>query len=147
MNETVGATVATVVVLGIGLLLGVVFVLMLRRPGNWNTVEPPILAADRRAWQPVITRLYRGNQQQALAAFGADYATLGPAGYVPISQVWVEGSWGCGAFAIAALLILFVGLGLLIIAYLLIVKPAGTFTVTYQLQAPPQPSSPTFQQF
>ncbi len=64
-----------------------------------------------------------------------------------MSQVWAEGSWGCGAFLVALFLCIFL-VGILIFVYLIVVKPAGTLTVTYVLQMPPtmvqsQPYEPT----
>jgi hypothetical protein len=93
---------------------------------------------------PILSRTYRGNPAEAGALFTADAETLAPFGYVPVSQAYLPGSWGCGAFLLAALLILVVGLGLLVIAYLLIVKPPGTLTVTYQRRAPESPARQVF---
>jgi hypothetical protein len=78
-----------------------------------------------------LIRTYRGRQQaDAVAAFERDAAALGEEGYVPVSQSWAPGQWGCGAFLVA-LLLLFLLVGILIFIYLLIVKPEGTLTVTY----------------
>ncbi len=52
--------------------------------------------------------------------------------YWVAAQTWAPGQWSGRAFAIAIIAILLVGLGLLILAYMVIVKPAGTLTVTYQ---------------
>lgn len=60
-------------------------------------------------------------------------AMFAAAGYVPVSQSWAPGSWGCGAFLVA-LLLAFVLVGILVFIYMLLVKPAGTLTVTYQRQ-------------
>jgi hypothetical protein len=68
-----------------------------------------------------------------MAQFQADAALLAQQGYVPISQVYTPGSWGLGAFIIAVVLLLFL-VGILVLLYLLMVKPAGMLTVTYQLQ-------------
>jgi hypothetical protein len=85
--------------------------------------------------KPVIVRTYKGSQSGAAAAFQRDAQTLAAQGYHPVSQNWAQGSWGCGAFVIA--LILFIVLiGILIFIYMLIVKPAGTLTVTYEYRAP-----------
>lgn len=85
------------------------------------------------AGTPIVTRVYRGRPEQAMAMFLADAEIMARQGYVPISQVYTPGSWGVGAFIIA-LVLLFVVVGLLVLLYLLMVKPAGMLTVTYQLQ-------------
>jgi hypothetical protein len=88
------------------------------------------------ATKPVIVRTYHGTQGSATAAFRRDAEKLAQQGYVPMSQVWAPGSWGCGAFAIALLLCLLL-IGFLIFIYMLIVKPGGVLTVTYQYQGAP----------
>jgi hypothetical protein len=95
---------------------------------------------NRRVTQPLtIVRVYKGKQQaDANPAFAADAAQLANQGYFPSTQSWAQGQWGCGAWLIAALFILLLGFGLLIIAYMLIVKPAGTLTVTYEYRPPQQ---------
>jgi hypothetical protein len=55
-------------------------------------------------------------------------------GYFPTSQSWAPGSYGCGAFLIALLLCV-VFIGILVFVYMLIVKPDGTLSVTYELRA------------
>ena len=52
-------------------------------------------------------------------------------GYVPTSQTWTPGEYGCGSFLVALLLCLLV-IGILVFIYMLIVKPPGTLTVTYE---------------
>jgi hypothetical protein len=64
-----------------------------------------------------------------------DASYLAERGYVPSSQSWAAGQWGCGAFALALFLFIFL-IGLLIFIYMLIVSPDGTLTVTYVRQAP-----------
>jgi hypothetical protein len=84
--------------------------------------------------QQTIVKTYRGKQQEATAEFQADARKMAAMGYVPANQTWAAGSYGCGAF-IFALLLCFVLVGFLIFIYMLIVKPAGTLTVTYVLSA------------
>ena len=77
-------------------------------------------------------RVYRGRQQaDAVAAFRSDVDVLAPLGYVPTSQSWAAGQWGRGTFLVALVLTVVV-VGILILIYLLVVKPEGTLTVTYQ---------------
>ncbi len=83
---------------------------------------------------PVLVRVYQGSQSSATADFQRDSAYLAGHGYFPVSQSWAAGSWGCGAFLVALLLCL-VLVGFLIFVYMLVVKPGGTLTVTYQYRA------------
>lgn len=98
-----------------------------------------------------LVRTYQGKPDDAAQQAAVDAAALAASGYVEVSRIYAPGSWGCGAFLIAIALILVVGLGLLILAYLVIVKPDGTLTVTYarqvQFVAPPSYESPAFQRF
>jgi len=74
-----------------------------------------------------------------MADYQADAARLAAQGYFPISQSWAPGSYGCGAFLLALLLCV-VLIGILVFIYMLIVKPAGTLSVTYEFRAvPPRP--------
>lgn len=90
----------------------------------------------------VQVRTYKAKTQKLAAdAFTLDSGYMAARGYYPTSQSWAPGSWGAGAFIIALLLAIFI-IGILIFIYLLIVKPDGTLTVTYQLQrqAVPEPT-------
>ncbi len=81
-----------------------------------------------------IVKTYKGSQKKATAAFSADAAKMAAKGYYPTSQTWAQGSWGCGSFLVA--LLLCVGLiGIIVFIYMLLVKPAGTLTVTYELRS------------
>lgn len=82
----------------------------------------------------IIVRTYKGSQSGAASSFQRDAAKLAEQGYFPISQSWAQGSWSCGAF-IVALILCFVLVGILVFIYMLLVKPAGTLTVTYELRA------------
>lgn len=93
-------------------------------------------AATRTA---VVTRSYRGSAREAAEHFQRDAVELARQGYVPVSQIYTPGSWGCGAFLVALILFL-VLIGILIFIYMLIVKPAGVLIVTYEYRpanAPP----------
>lgn len=81
--------------------------------------------------QQVIVKTYKGNEQEAMKAFQADAAVLANQGYLPTVQTWAAGSWGCGSFVLAGLLC-FVGIGVLVFIYMMIVKPAGILSVTYE---------------
>ena len=87
--------------------------------------------ADRQA---ILVRVYRANQQaDALADFEHDAERLALDGYSPVTQSWAPGQWGCGAFLVALALCL-VLIGIVVFIYMLIVKPDGTLTVTYELR-------------
>ena len=85
--------------------------------------------------QQVMVKNYKGTQKSATKAFQKDAAKMSAMGYVPISQAWAPGSYGCGSFLLALILCVVV-VGLLIFIYMLIVKPPGVLTVTYQLRVP-----------
>ena len=78
-----------------------------------------------------IVKTYQGTHAKAIKLFQADALKLGYEGYFPTSQSYVPGSYGCGSFLFALLLCLVV-IGIFIFIYMLIVKPAGTLTVTYE---------------
>jgi hypothetical protein len=81
----------------------------------------------------VLVRVYRGSQAGATRTFQADATILGTQGYIPTSQTWAPGSYGCGSFLFALLLCLVI-IGVIIFVYMLLVKPPGTLTVTYELR-------------
>jgi hypothetical protein len=82
----------------------------------------------------VIVRRYIGSQDGAMETYQDDSAKMAAQGYFPTSQVWTPGEYGCGTFLLALLLCV-VLIGILIFIYMLIVKPSGTLTVTYELRA------------
>ena len=75
-------------------------------------------------------KTYRGTERSATNEFRRDAARMASRGLVPTSQTWAPGSYGAGSF-ILALLFCFLAIGFFVILYMLIVKPAGTLTVTY----------------
>jgi hypothetical protein len=85
-----------------------------------------------------MVKTYKGKQEKATSLFQSDAAKMAKQGYFPTSQNWAPGSWGFGSFLIAFLLCLIL-VGFLIFVYMLIVKPAGTLTVTYEKQVAEQP--------
>lgn len=86
----------------------------------------------RSALQQTIIKTYKGSQAVATAEYRQDAQRMAGQGYSPISQVWTAGTWGCGSFILALLLCLIL-IGFLVFIYMLIVKPAGSLTVTYTL--------------
>ncbi len=105
------------------------------RFSNW-----PCIARDdtkglnkKTSKQHTIIKTYRGNQKQATDAFQADILKMEAQGYYPVSQTWAPGSYGCGAFLLALILCLIL-VGILAFIYMIIVKPDGTLSVTYELR-------------
>lgn len=79
----------------------------------------------------ILVRTYRGNQRDAARLMQKDAGDLSQQGYRIVGQTYAPGGYSPAAFIVALLLCLFL-IGILIFAYMLIVKPAGTLTVTYQ---------------
>lgn len=102
-------------------------------PPNSPGKEPNPIKPDERNNQKVIIRTYTGNQDTATSLFQSDSVKMSSENYFPTSQCWTPGSYGCGSFIIAALLC-FIIIGILAFIYMLIVKPDGTLTVTYEFR-------------
>ena len=90
--------------------------------------------------QQIVVKTYRGTEAEATAAFQRDAPLMAHQAYYPISQSWTPGQWSGGAFLMALVLCLFC-VGIIVFIYMLIVKPAGTLTVTYQFRPPPLPTN------
>ena len=82
----------------------------------------------------IIVEEYRGSQAAARKLYFKDAKKKEKKGYVAVSENWTPGSHGFGSF-IVALLLCIVLIGFLIFIYMLLVKPAGTLTVTYELKS------------
>ena len=87
--------------------------------------------------QNVIVKTYKGSQSTATAEFQKDAVVMAKMGYYPTTQNYAQGSYGCGAF-ILALVLCFVIIGVLIFIYMLIVKPDGTLSVSFELKSATQ---------
>lgn len=81
----------------------------------------------------VVVKNYVGSQEQATTKFQTDSKKMAESGYFPKAQNWSQGQYGCGSFLIA-LALCFVVIGILVFIYMLIVKPEGTLSVTYELE-------------
>jgi len=93
---------------------------------------PPIL--PKASKEPIVVKIYKGSSESfTLAAFQADAAKMAQQGYFPISQTWAPGAYGCESFLLAILLCI-VLIGIIVFIYMLIVKPPGTLSVTYELR-------------
>lgn len=80
-----------------------------------------------------IVVTYRGREMDAHNLFKADAAKKAKKGYYPVTEKFIPGSWGCGAFLLA-LLACVILVGILAFIYMLLVKPAGILTVKYELR-------------
>jgi Uncharacterised protein family UPF0547 len=83
--------------------------------------------------QNVVVRTYVGTQSTATAIFRRDAENMANQGYSPTSQNWAQGSYSSGAF-IGALLLCIILIGIVVFIYMLIVKPDGSLSVTYELK-------------
>jgi hypothetical protein len=92
---------------------------------------PPIL--PKASKKPIVVKIYSGTQEEAMLAFQDDATKAAVDGYFPISQTWAPGTYGCGSFLVALLLCI-VLIGIIVFIYMLIVKPPGTLSVTYELR-------------
>lgn len=84
--------------------------------------------------QKSIIKTYKGSVSKSQALFQQDAKLLASQGYVPTSQAYMPGAHSTGAFILATVLILACGIGLIILIYLLMVKPDGMLSVTYELK-------------
>jgi len=94
-------------------------------PGQYGSVIPAS------GLPPVLTRTYAGKPNEVEVLRAADAEALEGRGYFPSSQSYIEGRWSRGAWVMAFLALTFL-LGILILAYMIAVKPAGTLTVIYE---------------
>jgi hypothetical protein len=95
--------------------------------------------------QNVIVKTYKGSQSTATAEFQKDAAAMAKMGYFPTTQNYAQGTYGCGAFILALLLCIII-IGILVFIYMLIVKPDGTLSVTYELKPTNQEQKSIFNQ-
>jgi len=103
------------------------------RPGDLVKLPllPPIIQKESK--DPIVVRIYSGSQEAAMVAFQADTAKMAKQGYFPISQTWAPGAYGCGSFLLALALCI-VLIGIIVFLYMVIVKPPGALSVTYELR-------------
>ena len=110
---------------------GLAFIVILA--GRWAQKQSKQLEASA-IQSGILIRKYRGSQEQASRFFQEDAIEMAAKGLFPISQSWAPGQWGAGPFIIALLLCVIL-IGIIVFIYLLIVKPPGTLTVTYERRA------------
>lgn len=79
-----------------------------------------------------LVRTYRGRTpEQAVLAMQSEVGHLRSAGFEPKEQIWAQGQWGAGMFVLAVVLAV-VLIGLVVLLFLIVVKPEGSLTVTYR---------------
>jgi hypothetical protein len=101
--------------------------------GNWGQVGT--VAAQAQLGSQVEVRRYVGKHDLAYVTFQQDAAQMSRAGWFPVSQQYIEGSWGIGAFLLALVACLIL-VGIFVFIYMLLVKPPGTLVVTYEYRRP-----------
>ena len=74
---------------------------------------------------------YEGTEAKARASFLKDAQSKSKEGYYPVSENYTQGQYSGWDFLIAFLLC-FILIGIIIFIYMLIVKPKGRLTVTYE---------------
>jgi hypothetical protein len=84
-------------------------------------------------YPPVLVRTYVGSFVQTAAAFQVDASYMSQGGYYPVGQSYEPGNWS-GATVILALLLCLIAIGILFVAYMLVVRPDGALIVTYQFR-------------
>ncbi|PVZ71541.1 hypothetical protein [Pelagibaculum spongiae] len=80
----------------------------------------------------MLVKTYQGTEASAIIAFENDSKELKRKGYSVISQNYQQGQWGAIAFVVA-LLLCFILIGIVALIYMMVVKPAGTLTVRYEM--------------
>lgn len=100
-------------------------------PSGWQGTSVPPVPVPGQDPYSLVVRSYHGSQAHAAALMQNEALLMAQHGYRVVAQSYAPGQWGAVAFLVALVLCLAL-VGFLIFAYLLIVKPAGTLTVTYQ---------------
>jgi hypothetical protein len=91
---------------------------------------PPPAGPDR----PVIlARIYPGHQEQAVELFQEDAENLVAYGYHPVAQSYATGRYRSRVEVLAVVLV-FVGIGIVMLLYMAAVRPPGSLAVTYELR-------------
>ena len=83
---------------------------------------------------PVFVRIYRGRAEEAASDFATEAQLFAVHGYMPVSQTWANGAWNGTTVALAAILSI-IGIGLLILAWMLVASPDGVLSVVYRPSA------------
>jgi hypothetical protein len=84
---------------------------------------------------------YQGEHDWAAAQAEGEAQELALHHWFPISESYVPGSWGVGAWVLGVLTVVFL-VGIIVLVYLLTRKPAGVLVVVYEYR-PPTPAPAT----
>jgi hypothetical protein len=82
----------------------------------------------------ILARVYPGRHESAVELFQADAELLSGHGYFPVGQSYAEGRYSDGWILLATVLV-FVGIGLILLLYMAAVRPPGNLAVTYELRS------------
>lgn len=81
-----------------------------------------------------IVKTYKGSPQKAQEMFLKDRQKMAKKGYFPVSENFIPGAWTGGQFLLGLLLCLML-IGIILMIYMVIVKPKGQLVVTYEQKA------------
>ena len=100
---------------------------------EWEVSRPSdeaLVAVELEGEPAIVVRLYRASHREAFETFGREAPIFEDRGYGVDSVTWAPGEWD-SATAILATLLILVGIGILMIAYMLVAKPPGTLVVIF----------------
>jgi len=126
VDAAVGLVVVLVLVAAVG------WFVLYRWDGGKGSGE---VAPGTEEWGEFLVRMYGGRaQREAIASYVQDAEALAQRGYAPVGQGWGDGQWD-GAYFLLALVLSPSGIGLILLAYMAIIRPDGTLCITYRLRA------------
>jgi hypothetical protein len=123
-------------VVGLALLIGFAWLGHLVRQAEAPKIESDKIKSGKLESGNIIIKTYKGKQSQTAERFRADAIEMAARGFFPKVQSWAPGQWRGGDF-LAAFLLCFFLIGFIALVYMLIVRPDGTLTVTYERQTNP----------
>jgi len=132
-GDTLQSLLGTLIFFAIFVLIGFIGLRNKKRRAESAAQQLTRLIANK---SQAIVKTYKGDQTEATKLFQADSIEMAAKGYFPTAQTWAPGQWGAGAF-IGALLLCLILVGVVALIYMLIVKPEGALTATYELRTVP----------
>ena len=81
----------------------------------------------------VLVRLCPGTHEDVARLLATDADALAEAGYRLVGQSYADGRYSVALVVLATVLVL-VGIGLVMLAWMAAVRPAGTLAATYELR-------------
>jgi hypothetical protein len=114
-------------------LVLLVFVLLVYRAAVRSAPRDPGVPVELYG-EEVILRTYRTHRpDDAIRWYQRDLDDLVDHGYLPTGHSWAPGEWTFAPFLVGILLAPF-GIGVVLLAYLAILRPDGTLTATFVLR-------------